>query len=83
MSYKRNKETQRRLKKVAEGPGRRYSVGVYYDEDNKCYQRYFLGKADIKRLNHKITRRKLKKTDANPKEAGHYKKYDNYWDRII
>ena len=33
MGYKRNRETQRRLKKIDDGPGRHYITGVYYDKE--------------------------------------------------
>lgn len=79
MSYLRNRETQRRLKKLDEGPGKSYFCGVYFDETSGRYKRYYLNDREFKKVAHKKVRRLFNKYLDNTSSKSTYKKIFDYW----
>lgn len=74
--YYRNRENQRRWKKISERTVRLCPAGSYYDEEKKCYVRYYKGKyyTYCKRVSNRKIRHMIKR-------GKHYSKklYDLWW----
>ena len=80
--YGRKQEDDRRNKKLLEGPGQRYRCGVWFDEEERRYKRYYLQRKAVKRMCHKATRRRLKNRfgEVRGKHAFFKKMYDYWWE---
>lgn len=82
MSYQRNKETQRRLKKLYDNTKNKYCLSsASYNEDKGYYYRYYCTtsyKKYLKKLANKKVRRYLKNTDILISNC-EYKKLSDYW----
>lgn len=74
--YYRNKENQKRWKKISEEITRYSPSGAYYDEKKKCYVRYYKGKhyTYYKRLSNRKIRNMMKRGHSYSKKL-----YDFWW----
>lgn len=78
MSYKRVEQRKKRLEKLYNETKHGYAAGVYYDRRKERYIRYYRGNKWLKVHCSRITRRKLKDTEAIY-NRGQYKKLYDYW----
>ena len=80
MGYKRNAETQRRLKRRYQP---RYCNPIYYDDDKGRWMHYELCgrkyRAYVKRLANKRARRSQECFQAK----GKYKRIFNFWNELV
>ena len=83
MGYKRNAETQRRLKNKYVD---RYRCPIYYDEEKGRYIRCHFGKASAKGYRayvKKQSARRIRRSAEIYQEKGkHHRHYDFWWELI-
>ena len=84
MGYKRNAETQKRLKQKYNG---RYRTPIYFDEEKGIWRRCTFGKANAKgcrayykKQSHRVIRRRDKDTSCS--KGGYHKLYDFWWNLL-
>jgi len=82
LMYYRNRETQRRLKKIAMGSN--YIAGAYFDDKKGRYIRYSCNNARTRQLYNKRTRAYLKRNLDLKLSNGAYKHLNNNykWDLL-
>lgn len=80
MSYQRKAEDNRRLQKTYEETKHNYGPGVWYNEEKERYYRLNFTNKWLKRHCSKITRRRLKRTDAVGGKSYYKKCYDYWWE---
>jgi hypothetical protein len=83
MGYKRNAETQRRLKNKYVD---RYRCPIYYDEEKGRYIHYHFGKASAKGyrayVKKQSTRRIRRSAEVYQEKGKHHRHYDFWWELI-
>ena len=77
--YYRKHEDNRRNKKLYDGPGHAYRVGVYFNEKEGRYKRYYLGSKFWKRHCNKKLRQIAKNVDCSLSKGNDYRKLTEYW----
>lgn len=81
MGYKRNAETQRRLKRAYQ---KRYRTPIYYDEEKGRYIHYHFGKANTKGVRHvlkKLSSKRIRRSSEVYQEKGkHHRHFDFWWE---
>ena len=78
MSYKRSKESKRRLKKLYKKTKTKLAGGVYYDTEKKRYIRYSASEfGNAKKLRTRANRKVRHMTDIQ--SGSGYKKAFDYW----
>lgn len=79
MSYKRSKETKRRLKKLYDETWHSYGRGAWYDEFENRYIRYSAVSSGTGKYFRRRTNKKIRKKKDLPTNGGQYRKEFDYW----
>ena len=82
MSYNRNAETQRRLKKKYVN---RYRVPIYFDEEKGIWRRYYWGKSknSYNAFLKKQSRRRIRRSKNTYQEKNkHHREFDYWWNLL-
>ena len=81
MSWKRNAETQKRLKRAHQ---KRYRCPIYFDEEKGRYIHYYFGKANAKGVRHYLkqqsSRRIRRSSDVYQEKGKHHRHFDFWWE---
>lgn len=81
MGYKRNAETQRRLKRAHQA---RYRCPIYFDEEKGRYVHYHFGKPNAKGVRHYLkkqsSRRIRRSSDIYQEKGKHHRHFDFWWE---
>ena len=82
MGYKRNAETQRRLKNKYVG---RYQVPIYFDEEKGIWRRYYWSKGKGGRVAclKKQSKRRIRRSKEVYREKNrHHREFDYWWELL-
>ena len=77
--YYRKRFEKRKIKKLVDGPGKKYCCGAYYDEKKKRYYRYYVGCKSLKKALNKKVRHCLKNNEELTLHGNQHKKMFEYW----
>ncbi len=77
--YYRNRETQKRLKKLYHRTHSHYGAGAYFDDRAGIYKRYSCQKRYWKRIAKRKARHNLKKDEYSLKGSSYKRTYDYWW----
>lgn len=77
--YYRNRNTQKRLKKLHNQIGKSYFYGVYYNTQKKRYKRIYLGDKYYRKRCNKRLRMKLKNNYDLIIQNNDYRRLTEYW----
>ena len=80
MSYKRNTETQRRLKRRYQP---RYCNPIYFDEEKGRWIKYELCSRHYRAYCKKLAHRRERRCDEVYQQKGKHKRHSNFWNELV
>ena len=80
MSYNRNAETQRRLKRRYQS---RYRVPIYFDDDKGRWVHYEFRSPKYRKYLKRLCNKRARRDIETYQQRGKYKRNFNFWNELI
>ena len=83
MAYKQSQQRNQRLRKLYNETCHCYGSGAYYDEERKCYFRYYCHNKNYKKQGSRKYKRWRSQSETALSKSNFHKRIYDYWWQIF